>query len=198
MGWSSQTQFASHAAALDTGLSRDSAGVVDVGNGTAGNKSGTINAATYGAGALANGMTATTQSALDNSTKVATTAYDNAAAGRSFYANIAPVLFTTAALVGPVYYQNTGTVAHTLSIIARLSGTISCTGAPQIGLYDLGTSPTTAYGSATELLFVATGTSDGVYANGGSGGLTAGHYYGFGIDSGTCVTAPTIDVTWGF
>jgi hypothetical protein len=33
----------------DTGLSRDSAGVVDVGNGTAGNKSGTINAAVVSA-----------------------------------------------------------------------------------------------------------------------------------------------------
>jgi hypothetical protein len=31
----------------DTGVSRDSAGVVDVGNGTAGNASGAINAALY-------------------------------------------------------------------------------------------------------------------------------------------------------
>ena len=59
----------------DTGLSRDSAGVVDVGNGTPLDKSGTLNAATYGAGALANGMTATTQATGDNSTKVATTAF---------------------------------------------------------------------------------------------------------------------------
>jgi hypothetical protein len=36
----------SAATGFDTGLSRDSAGAVDVGNGTAGNKSGTINAAT--------------------------------------------------------------------------------------------------------------------------------------------------------
>ena len=59
----------------DTGLSRDAAGAVDVGNGTAGNKSGTINAATYGSGVLANGMTATTQTPGDNTLKVATDAF---------------------------------------------------------------------------------------------------------------------------
>jgi len=42
-GW---TASGASDAAADTGLSRDSAGVVDVGNGTAGNKSGTLNAAT--------------------------------------------------------------------------------------------------------------------------------------------------------
>jgi hypothetical protein len=77
-GWSST---GSSSGTLDTGLSRDSAGVVDVGNGAAGNKSGTINAATYGAGALANGMTATTQSPGDNTTKVATDAFVIANAG---------------------------------------------------------------------------------------------------------------------
>lgn len=44
-GWNSDTNYAD--AAPDTGLSRDAAGTVDVGNGTAGDKSGAINAALY-------------------------------------------------------------------------------------------------------------------------------------------------------
>jgi len=74
------------ASAPDTGISRDSAGVIDVGNGTQGNTSGTIKTATLtltNALTLPNNSTATTQSANDNSTKVATTAYVNAIAAGS-------------------------------------------------------------------------------------------------------------------
>ena len=47
-------------AAPDTGLSRESAGVVDVGNGTAGDKSGTLNAAAVSAGVYKGPATAPT------------------------------------------------------------------------------------------------------------------------------------------
>jgi hypothetical protein len=65
------------------------------------------------------------------------------------------------------------------------------------GLYDLGTSPTTAFGSATLVNSVTTGTSDGVYQFTGSGTdvFNGQHYYGVGFSSGMCATAPTIDVT---
>lgn len=44
LAWSTAATFVT--ATVDTGISRDSAGVIDIGNGTAGNKSGAINATT--------------------------------------------------------------------------------------------------------------------------------------------------------
>ena len=112
--------------------------------------------------------------------------------------SIQPTLFSTSTALGPVYFLPNGATwpGSTLVMIARLSGTISCTVAPSIVFLDLGTSATTAYGSATAILSVTTGTSDGVYQNGGgAGSITAGHYVGMGFSGGTCVTAPTIDLT---
>jgi hypothetical protein len=112
--------------------------------------------------------------------------------------SIQPVLFSTSTMLGPVYFTTyIGSIIPTM--IARLSGAISCTSAPVINFMDLGTSPTTSYGSATSLGSLTTGTSDGVYGSGthnlGEYGLTVNHYYGIGFSAGTCVTAPTIDVS---
>ena len=60
----------------DTGISRDSAGVIDIGNGTQGDKSGTLNVATFGGAPNFSGAaTGQTAAAFDNSTKLDTTAY---------------------------------------------------------------------------------------------------------------------------
>ena len=98
-------------------------------------------------------------------------------------------------MLGPVYYAPYTTALATVMIV-RLSGTISCTVAPVVNLMDLGTSVSTAYGSATSVGSVSTATSDGVFSNLSVGsGLTGTHYYGIAFSAGTCVTAPTIDVT---
>lgn len=118
------------------------------------------------------------------------------------YWDIQSALFATSTLFGPVYFYQlpAGTyVPTTTPLIARLSGTISCTVAPVVGIYDLGTSSTTAFGSATLVGSVTTGTSDGVYqANLSSLTFNGQHYYGVAFSAGTCVTAPTIDVTVQF
>jgi hypothetical protein len=148
------------------------------------------------AGALANGMTATTQSSGDNSTKVATTAYVDSVAGHahSDYASIQSALFANNTILGPVYLEPVG--VHFKALIARLSGTISCTVAPAVNFADLGTSSSTVYsGIPGTVAGVTTGTSDGVYEFDGSVNMVAGHYYGFYLSGGTCVTAPNFDIT---
>lgn len=146
--------------------------------------------------ALTGSPTAPTQTALDNSTKLATTAYvDNAVQAQQLYSDIQGVLFSTSTMLGPVFYEPKNAILNIF--MARLSGTISCAVAPHVQLLDLGTSPTTAFGGATAISNLATGTSDGAYTT-GTGlavGITAGHYYGFAFDSGTCVTAPAFDLT---
>lgn len=109
--------------------------------------------------------------------------------------NLQPVLFALNTMLGGVYYAPKAATINQVSV--RLSGTISCTSAPVVNIMDLGTSPTTAYGSATSISSNNTGTSDGVYAVGPTLGITvtAGHYLGLAISFGTCVTAPTFDVT---
>jgi hypothetical protein len=157
-------------------------------------------AASVVAGALANGMSATTQAANDNSTKLSTTAYVTNAVSNSItisnaYWSIQPTLFATATLLGPVYYTSYTNGSTNPKLTIRLSGTISCIAAPNVVLMDLGTSATTVYGSATAIASVATGTSDGVYTGIGTIALISGHYYGVAFSSGTCATAPTIDIT---
>jgi hypothetical protein len=98
-------------------------------------------------------------------------------------------------MLGSVYYAPYGVGTTFGPMIARLSGTISCSVAPTINLMDLGTSATTAYGSATSIASLATGTSDGVYVLSAVAGLTTGHYYGIAFSAGTCVTAPNFDIT---
>lgn len=161
--------------------------------GLVGNTSGLLGTIT----ALPSGTTATTQASSDNSTKVATTAYVQANLSATYqprYWNVQGVLFATSTVLGPVYYANFA--SNSSQLAARLSGTISCTVAPVVVLLDLGTSVTTAYGSATVLASLTTGTSDGAYVTAvGGGSITAGHYYGIGFSGGTCVTAPTFDIT---
>lgn len=155
-----------------------------------------IPAANIAAGPLANNMTATTQSSGNNSTKLATTAYVDAASSTAkeaaYYWNVQGALFATGTMLGPVYVA---VRTHIVEVItARLSGAISCTAAPVVYVMDLGTSVTTSFGSATLAVGLTTGTSDGAYVLGGSATITAGHYYGVAFNSGTCITAPVIDV----
>jgi hypothetical protein len=104
-------------------------------------------------------------------------------------------------MLGPVYLFQYATGSYTdinVELLARLSGTISCTVAPVVSLRDLGTSPTTSYISGSQIASLTTSTADGVFeTNYGATSITfyGGHYYGIGFSSGTCVTAPTIDFT---
>jgi hypothetical protein len=112
----------------------------------------------------------------------------------SDYASIQGSLFATNTMRGPVFAEPLQ--VHFKTIIVRLSGTISCTGAPVVSMMDLGTSPSTAFGSAIgSVAAVTTGTSDGVYQYSASVNMAPGDYYGFAFTGGTCVTAPTFDIT---
>jgi hypothetical protein len=112
----------------------------------------------------------------------------------SDYAHVEGTLFATNTMLGPVFAEPLQ--VHFKTIIVRLSGTISCTGAPVVSMMDLGTSPSTAFGSAIgSVAAVTTGTSDGVYQYSASVTMTPGDYYGFAFTGGTCVTAPTFDIT---
>jgi len=148
---------------------------------------------------LPNGTTATTQTSADSSTLVATTAYvqnaiNNGLISTNVSTTISPAVFATGTMLGHVFYTTyVGTTGPLIT--ARLEGSISCTVAPTINLMDLGTSPSTVYGSATTVQTLFTGTSDGVYQASGVTPTVSGHYYGIAISSGTCATAPTIDVS---
>lgn len=109
------------------------------------------------------------------------------------YAAIPTTLFSTSTVLGPVFYEPAG--GHYLSMIARLSGSITCATAPAVSLMDLGTSPSTAFGSATSVDTLTTGTSDGVYQHAATASLVAGHYYGYAFSGGACATPPNFDIT---
>jgi hypothetical protein len=103
-------------------------------------------------------------------------------------------MFATNTMLGPVFAEPLQ--VHFKTIIVRLSGTISCTAAPIVTMMDLGTSPSTAYsGAVGSVAGVTTGTSDGVYQYSASVIMAPGDYYGFAFTGGTCVTAPTFDIT---
>jgi hypothetical protein len=107
--------------------------------------------------------------------------------------NIQTTLFSTSTLLSNVFYApNAGTINK---VLARFEGTITCSVAPVITVMDLGTSPTTVYGSSSTVVSVTTGTSDGVYSSGSTGAVVAAHYYGVGFSAGTCSTAPTISIS---
>ena len=115
----------------------------------------------------------------------------------AFTWNIQPALFSTSTMLGPVYYNSLFTGIIEPFITVRLSGPISCSATPTVSIMDLGTSPSTSYGSATSMFSQATGTSDGVYQGAPTSPpvtITSGHYFGLSFSAGTCSTAPTIDV----
>jgi len=193
-----------------------SVGTTTVGSGTNGyilyNNAGTLgNLATTGAGsvvqaaspALTGVPTAPTAAAGTNTPQIATTSFvQNSLTNYLFILpaswSVQSTLFSTSTMLGSVYYvQYTSPVYPTMTV--RLSGAISCTVAPIVNLMDLGVSPTTAYGSATSIGSVTTGTSDGVYGSGtaviGGTVTTTGHYYGIAFSAGTCATAPTFDIS---
>jgi len=150
--------------------------------------------------ALTGVPTAPTAAFSTNTTQVATTAFVISEINTGYDVatsqlwSIQPLLFSTSTMLGPVYYTPISCCGNPW-IVARLSGTISCTVAPVILLMDLGSVPTTSYGSATSVVSLTTGTSDGVYQNIGSTTLIAGHWYGIAFSAGTCVTAPTFDIS---
>jgi hypothetical protein len=110
------------------------------------------------------------------------------------YWNVQSALFSTVTAISTAYLEDNAVTLK--AITARLSGTISCTVAPTIAILDLGTSVTTVYGSATVLASLATGTADGAFTSTGlSNAIAGGHYIGMGFSAGTCVTAPTMDIS---
>jgi len=149
---------------------------------------------------LPNGTTATTQAANDNSTELATTAFvQGAVSVTKFFSNVTwsiqPALFSTATMLGPVYFTSYSDTRSWPQLTVRQEGPISCTVAPTVQLMDLGTNASTVYASATAIATLALGTADGVFIGNGSSTLTSDHYYGIAFSAGTCATAPTIDVT---
>lgn len=193
----------------DTGLA--TAGVV---TNTSGGLFGTTPLAGAGAGVVTGPTTATSLhlpeyigtggQQQDSSIAVASICLNSHAncpfATHQDYWNIASAIFPVTpatSVLGPVYFEmDSNSTAGTLKLVtARLSGTISCTVAPSVVILDLGTSATTAYGSATVLTTLATGTSDGAYVSSTlSVTIASGHYLGLGFSAGTCVTPPIIDV----
>jgi hypothetical protein len=110
------------------------------------------------------------------------------------YASIAGTLFATSTMLGPVFAEPVTATYKT--IIVRMSGSITCATAPVVTMEDLGTSPSTAFGSVVGSVdSVTTGTSDGVYQHSASVNLTPGHYYGFAFSGGACATPPNFDIT---
>jgi hypothetical protein len=110
-----------------------------------------LTAANISAGALASGMTATTQTASDNSTKIATTAYvDTATSGPhsiTFVIDGAGIPLTTAAgKMVPVLFGGT---LKKYKIVCQPSGSITCdilrsangAGVPSVSIVGAGTKP---------------------------------------------------------
>jgi hypothetical protein len=145
---------------------------------------------------LPTGSTIPTAAVGTNTTGIASTAFvlANATSRHQLYWNLQSALFATVTTLSTAYLEDNAVTLK--AITARLSGTISCTVAPTIAILDLGTSVTTVYGSATVLASLTTGTADGAFSSTGlSNAIAAGHYIGMGFSAGTCVTAPTMDIS---
>lgn len=108
--------------------------------------------------------------------------------------SLAPGLFATNTATGGVYFETNAVTIK--AVVSREQGSPVCTAAPVLVLLDLGTSASTAYGSATVLYSQTLSTSNTVAANTGLNvAVAAGHYLGVGFSAGTCVTPPTISTT---
>ena len=104
---------------------------------------------------------------------------------------VQPGLFAASVVKSTVYYEVNAVTL--LSLTTREEGSPICTAAPVLAILDLGTSPSTAYASATVLYSQTLSTSNTVASNTGlSIAIAAGHYLGIGFSAGTCVTPPTI------
>ncbi len=97
-------------------------------------------------------------------------------------------------LEGPVFQEVSTAGSSTFkSLIVKTVAIdpITCGTAPVLNLYDLGTSPTTAYGSATSVASVTVSTtSGGIVQSTASAAMTPGHYYSFGFSAGACSAQP--------
>jgi hypothetical protein len=108
--------------------------------------------------------------------------------------SVTPGLFSTTTALSAIYWFPQGATIY--NVTARITGSPICVAAPTVVILDLGTVPTTSYGSATILQSLATGTSNGAFTTGTiSKAVTAGHYVGFGLSAGSCVTPPQLDTT---
>lgn len=180
LGWSSSSQYAD--VAIDTGLSRDSAGVLDIGNGSQGNKSGTINANTIKQNgnqvysAVGTGLSASTNTVSSNA---------------AYFLDFQPGLMATI-LTSTSDYSKVSK-ASTVDNITGSSLSLTCTTNPTITMYECGTSTTcaspTTIGSVT---VTTTGTATAGTVS--SGVITAGDYVAWAITAGTC-TSLDISVT---
>lgn len=107
-----------------------------------------------------------------------------------------PGLFSTAALTGQVYYVANGAALQ--RVITRVGGAANiCITAPTIVVMDLGTSATTTYGSATVLYSQTVTAGAGVFDSGAITGISlpSGHFLGYAVSAGSCVTPPTLSTT---
>lgn len=105
--------------------------------------------------------------------------------------SLQPGLFATGAVKSNVYYEPSALTM--MAVTSREEGSPICTAAPVVVILDLGTSPSTAYGSATILYSQTLSTSNTVVSGSGlSVPIAAGHFIGIGLSAGTCVTPPTI------
>jgi len=119
-------------------------------SGTAANLSGTP--------ALPNGTTGTTQTALDNSTKLATTAYVDSAAPNAVFAFSTGLLTSLHITTGyAVFYS--GPVAATIQYVNAWAADFTCTTNPTMVLYDY---------TAAQALATITLTSANIIAAGGT------------------------------
>jgi hypothetical protein len=218
MGSGKPFQWASTANAAgtpDTSLSRTAAGVVAIGNGTQGDASGTLNAASYQIAGVANGTAFTKNASASGATVASVTG--------SFTTNDAACIADTSGTVkdcgsapgsgsgapqtttfspGPltsvaatIFGYNKIVKASTVDNITGSSFTFICAGGnPTVTIYECGPSTTcatpTTIGSVT---VTAAGTAFGGMVS--SSAIAAGDYIAASITAGGCASLdPTVNV----
>lgn len=94
--------------------------------------------------------------------------------------------------IGVPFYEVSATTLVAVEInMIQING--ACSTSPVIDVMDLGTSPTTVYGSATSKRSTTTGITEGLYSDAGlSISLTAGHWYAFAYSGGVSGCSDTV------
>lgn len=170
---------------VDTGLSRDSAGVVDVGNGTAGDKTGTINAAT---GTFSTAVTVGGNAVCQST---GTNCPSSTAHGQYYWSFPSYASDGSGLPVSAVYYLPAGLSSVSAQAVGRFNGT--CTSYPVMTILDLGTSAGATSGTT---LLTITFTTTGVVASSGTVSVASGHYLGISAtDTIACSIQNDLDVT---
>lgn len=198
--WNDGTNFVQVGA---TGISYPPSGIANsTGSawGTSYSTSGTGTVLALAASAAFTGTpTSPTPANGTNTTQIATTAFVETATSQLsndwiWYTpsgGSAPTLNT---YIGGIFYLRTTTNGNVFGQI-NVSGTYTCGTSPSYQIVDLGTSATTAFGSATVVTssgFSASGVAS--FLGGAGVPLTGGHYFGFGYTAGVCSAFPRVDI----